>query len=76
MMGLPVSGLDCPQNKLMHVPSDIIHPVQVQLPKSSKQVPKAAFNLSKLSVWLRRECLDPCVCLSLTGWHLGWAMGT
>lgn len=66
MMSLAVSGLDCPQNKLMHVPSDIIHPAQVQLPESSKQVPKAAFNLSKLSEWLRRGCLDPCVSLSLT----------
>lgn len=65
-MSLAVRGLDCPQNKLMHVPSDIIHPAQVQLPESSKQVPKAAFNLSKLSVWLRRGCLDPCVSLSLT----------
>lgn len=76
IMSLSVSGLDCPQNKLMHAPFDIIHPAQVQLPKSSKQVPKAAFNLSKLSVWLRRGCLDPCVWLSLTGWHLGCAMGT
>lgn len=75
-MSLPVSGLDCPQNKLMLVPSDIIHPAQVQLPKSSKPVPKAAFNLSILSVQLRRGGLDLCVSLSLAGWHLGCAMGT
>lgn len=75
-MSLPVSGLDCPQNKLRHVPSDIIHPAQAQLPKSSKQVPKAAFHVSKLSVWLRRVCLDPCVsCPCLAGtWAVQWPL--